>query len=114
MDSVQRVRDLCWRKGIPICKLERDLGYGNGYISQLRRGMFPAKRLYAIAEYLGVTPEYLLGEEDKYTSKDGRKITQEDIKFALFGGEGEVTDAMFEEVMAFAAFVKEREARKKE
>ena len=38
----------------------------------------------------------------------------EEIKFALFGGDGEITDAMFDEVKQFAAFVKQREAGKKE
>ena len=41
-------------------------------------------------------------------------VTDEDIKFALFGGDGEITDAMYDEVKRFAAFIKEREAGKKE
>ena len=38
--------------------------------------------------------------------------TQEDIKFALFGGSGEITDAMYDEVLSFAAFVRQREEQK--
>ena len=41
-------------------------------------------------------------------------VTDDDIKFALFGGDGEITDAMYEEVKQFAAFVRQREAEKKE
>ena len=41
-------------------------------------------------------------------------LSDEEIKFALFGGDGEITDAMFAEVKQFAAFVKQREAGKKE
>jgi hypothetical protein len=33
-------------------------------------------------------------------------VTDEDIKFALFGGDGEITDEMYEEVKRFAAFIK--------
>ena len=42
------------------------------------------------------------------------RVTDDDIKFALFGGDGEITDAMYEEVKQFAAFVRQREAEKKE
>lgn len=42
-----------------------------------------------------------------------RSVSDEDIKFALFGGDGEITDAMYDEVRDFAAYVKQREANKK-
>ena len=51
--------------------------------------------------------------EETPTSEGERTISDNDIKFALFGGDGEITDAMFEEVRQFAAFVKNREAQKK-
>jgi len=115
MNSVERVRAICKERKIPISKLERDLGFANGYIGQLKKGEFPSQRLYAIAEYLGLTPAYLVsGEDAKNAPTERERVSDEDIKFALFGGDGEITDAMFEEVRAFAAFVKEREARKKE
>ena len=94
--------------------MERDLGFSNGYIGQLRRGSFPADRLAAIADYFGVTTDYLLGNE-KAPAETGKRITDEDIKFALFGGgDVEITDAMYDEVRNFAAYVKEREQKKKE
>ena len=40
-------------------------------------------------------------------------VDKNDIKFALFGGDGEITDAMYEEVLQFAAFVKNREGKGK-
>ena len=60
MDSVERVRQICKSKKIPISKLEKDLGYSNGYISQLRKGVFPSDRLISIAKYLGVSTNYLM------------------------------------------------------
>lgn len=36
------------------------------------------------------------------------EVTEDDIKFALFGGAGEITDEMFEEVKKFAKFVKQQ------
>ena len=60
MNSVERVKMLCKERRIPISKLEKDLGYSNGYIGQLRKGTFPADRLKKISEYLDVSIEYLM------------------------------------------------------
>ena len=66
MNGVERVKAICKERKIPFSKLEKDLGYGNGYIGQLRRGVFPSDRLVEIADYLGVTTEYILtGENEK-------------------------------------------------
>lgn len=58
----------------------------------------------------------LLDEEEnkKAPAETGkRSISDDEIKFALFGGDGEITDAMYDEVRNFAAYVKQREANKK-
>ena len=56
------------------------------------------------------------GENHRHTVGDTtqdtagrRSVSDEDIKFALFGGDGEITDAMYQEVKDFAALVKLRE-----
>lgn len=64
MNAVERVKSICRERKIPISKLERDLNFGNGYIGQLRKGMFPADRLAKIADYLSIPEEYILtGQE---------------------------------------------------
>lgn len=60
MTSVDRVKIICKSRKIPISKLERELGFANGYIGQLKKGTMPAERLAAVAEYLDVSYEYLL------------------------------------------------------
>lgn len=65
MNSVERVKAICKERKIPISKLEKDLGYSNAYISQLRKGTFPDDRLKEIAKYLGVSIEYLMNGEEK-------------------------------------------------
>lgn len=69
MNSVERVKTICKERKIPISKVERDLGYANGYIGQLKKGVFPADRLQDIAEYLGVSSEYLLNGDEKEGNK---------------------------------------------
>lgn len=81
MNSVERVKSLCKARKIPISKLEKDLGYSNGYIGQLRKGVFPSDRLQQIATYLNVSADYLMTgdkpEEQKESvlnAKDQRDI----------------------------------------
>ena len=52
-------------------------------------------------------PEYLARKEaEKNSEPQQPTVTEEDIKFALFGGAGEITDEMYDEVKAFVQFVK--------
>ncbi len=64
-----------------------------------------------LTNYFGISISELLGENEDPDSP--RKVSDEDIMFALFGGSGEITQAMYDEVRDFAAFVAEREARRK-
>ena len=53
-------------------------------------------------------------ETEKAPTPEGeRVVNDEDIKFALFGGDGEITDAMYDEVKRFAQMVKLREEMEK-
>lgn len=79
MNSVERVKQICKDKKIPISKLERDLGFSNGYIRQLKKGVFPDNKLISIAHYLNVTVEYLMtGKSTEWnpelTEKDERDL----------------------------------------
>jgi len=65
MNSVERVKMILKGRGIAVSKLEKDLGFSNGYIAQLKRGSFPADRLEKIANYLNVSTEYLLHGESE-------------------------------------------------
>lgn len=95
MNSVERVKSLCKERKIPISRLEKELGYSNGYIGQLRKGTFPADRLKEIAEYLHVSTDFLLtGEEhaadsQTLTTKDERDIAKdmEALRYKLMSNE---------------------------
>lgn len=66
MTAVDRVKKICKERKIPISKLESDLGFGNAYISGLKKGVFPNDRLIAISEYLNLSAEYIAtGKEQK-------------------------------------------------
>ena len=98
MNSVERVKEICKNRKIPISKLERELGFSNGYISQLRKGVFPADRLEKISNFLGVTTTYLMtGEENSeksLTPKDEKDIEKilEQTREQLMNQEGLMFD----------------------
>ena len=78
MNSVERVKKICKDRKIPISKLEKDLGYSNGYIGQLRKGVFPSNRLVEIANYLNVSTAFLTTGEDIETTKWAPALSAKD------------------------------------
>lgn len=97
MNSVDLIKKICKERKIPISRLERDLGYGNGYISQLRKGTVPSDRAVEIANYLNIDLQHLLsgGEninenKNTLTRKDERDIEKilNETKEQLLSQEG--------------------------
>ena len=111
MNSVDRVKAICKERNIPISKLEKDLGFANGYIGQLRKGVFPDDRLLKISDYLDVSVDYLLGVSD--VKNPPPQNEREVLLNALFDGDKSVTDDVMDEVKGFARYVWEREKNKK-
>ncbi|MDD3253945.1 MAG: XRE family transcriptional regulator [Lachnospiraceae bacterium] len=80
MNSVEIIKQTCKNRKIPISRLERDLGYGNGYIGQLRKGTIPSNRAIEIANYLNIDLQLLLSgdmdetENSHLTSRDEKDI----------------------------------------
>lgn len=114
----ENIAKLCDEKGIKGGKMCTDLGISKGLLTDLkmgRRSGISAKTADKIASYFGVSVGYLLGTETGKTpaSEDKRQISDHDIKFALFNGDDEITDEMFDEVKNFAAYVRQRENEKR-
>ncbi len=106
-----RFQSLCAQRGISVYKACTDIGLNRSAVNKWKGGGKPNGTTAAkLADYFGVTTDFLLCE----SAEPQRTVTDEDIKFALFGGDGEITDEMYDEVKKFAAFVKLREAEKKE
>ena len=79
MTSVERVKTICKERKIPLSRLERECGFANGYISQLKKGTMPEDRLRKVADYLGVSAEFLAtGEETEryYTDDEAREMIE--------------------------------------
>lgn len=66
MNSIDRVREIAKERGIPLSKIERDCGFGNGYLGT-KKGDLPPIRLKKVADYLNVSMDFLIyGEERQY------------------------------------------------
>ena len=62
MTPVERVVAICKERKITIAKIERDLGFSNGYIKGLKGGKISAERVRTIGDYLNV-PYYEIDPE---------------------------------------------------
>ena len=115
-DLYDRIETLCKKHNVSITTVCRQSGASRASLSDLKAGRkqsLSAETLSKLAGWFNVSVDYLLGNENTPTDAHGRTVSQEDIKFALFGGDGEITDEMFQEVCNFAAYVKRREEEKK-
>lgn len=64
MNTVEKVKEICKKRKIPISRLEQDCKFSNAYVSQLKKGVFPDDRLQIISDYLNLSVDYLIGKED--------------------------------------------------
>lgn len=72
METLDIIKQMCAGSGISIAQLENELGYGNGSIAKAKN--MSADRIYQIAQYFGVSMEYLM---------TGKTINETDNEIAL-------------------------------
>lgn len=103
-----RIEELCKSNGTNVTAMCRELSIPRTVLSELKSGRsksISAKYTNAIANFFGVSVDYIInGTEDS----ESKVISNDDIKVALFGGDDEVTDEMWEEVKGFVDYVKNK------
>lgn len=109
---------LCNKRGIKGGKLCTDIGMSKGILTDLKMGRqtgISAANAQKIAAYFGVSVGYLLGEEtEKAPAGDGkRSVSNDELKFALWGDCQDVSDDDLADVLRYAAFVRERKKDQK-
>lgn len=58
-----RIRELANKRGMSLTTLEEALGFGNGTIVRWDKSSPTAEKLSKVADYLGVSADYLLGRD---------------------------------------------------
>lgn len=104
-DIYIRIEELCKKAGINITALCTACNIPRASLSDFKTGRkksLSADTLSRIADYFGVSVDYLYG-------KSAVAADEESLKIALFGGDGTVTDQMWNEVKRYAMYIKERE-----
>ena len=99
-----RIETLCRENKVNVTLMCKDCKIPRASLSDYKKGRIQslsAKTLAKIAEYFGVSVDYLYGG-----NRAG--LAERELKVALFGGDGEVTDEMWEEVKRYAHYIKEK------
>lgn len=113
----ESILSLCTERGIKGGKMCVDLGLSKSLMTDLKSGRkkgITVDTAQKIADYFGVSVDRVLGTEKAPTQEGERQPDISQAKIALFGGDGEVTDEMWEEAVFAAQLIKERYRRKKE
>ena len=113
MTSVEKVLNALKERNIAVSRIERDLGFGNGYIRQLKKGTMPIERLVSVASYLDMSINDLMSDgsvpllemKEAATPKDDGAL----LRFALYGDPAEeITDDDIERVLDYARYIREK------
>lgn len=112
-DFSKVLKQLRKERGLTQTDLSKILGISCSTISMYERGeREPAFEMQeAIADYFNVSMDFLHGKsfaQGWHPNKIDTRTNDEELKVALFGGDSEVTDDMWDEVKRFAEFVKEK------
>ena len=91
------IKDLCLKEGITITELERVLGFGNGTMHKWGKGGASTENVYKVAEYFGVSMDYLMGKENDLPTHEAMDIAK------LFDG---LTDSQKNLVRCYMSIVK--------
>lgn len=85
--TFEKVRELAKKQGLSLNQVEEKLGFSKNTLYSLKRQKVSSDRLQQIADYFGVSTDYLLGRTDNpaiakndtiagYTSDDLRKMAE--------------------------------------
>lgn len=93
-----KIKELADKKGVSLAQIERDLNFSNGIISSWKNGRASQDKLAAIADYFGVSTDYLLGRKESESStenqenKDLKKFLEDNLDNGMTFGDGKVTE----------------------
>jgi transcriptional regulator with XRE-family HTH domain len=81
MTAAEKILALCKERKIAVSKLERELGFANGYIKGAKDGKISAERVMKIGDYFGV-PYHEIDEETFDKDKSVYYIDRETASLA--------------------------------
>ena len=115
MNIAQNLKKLMDNRGLSNSRLAREIHVHTSTISNWLEGKeVKAENLTALCEYFGCSLDYLAGTttEKAPTQEGERKVSDDDIMFALWGDSDDVDKDDLDDVKRYAAFVRERKKQK--
>lgn len=108
MTTYEKIKNLCEKKGFAIsaiCEHIPNLNISRASISGWKKGSKPRpENLVLIANYFNLPVSYFTDDTEEPQTEE----KNENLRVALFGGDGEVTDEMWNEVKKYAEYLKSR------
>ena len=106
MSIGERIKKLRKSMHLTQTELGAKVGVQKNAVSKWETGrvVIPTQTVRALADLFGVPVSYLID--------NNRIITDDDIKFALWGDSHDIDDADLADVKRYAAFVRERKKQK--
>lgn len=114
-EMYERIAGLCKEAGIKPGRICADTGISRGLMTDLKMGRtkeLSAKNTKIIADYLGVSTDYLLGKEKAPTGDGERKVEMDDFTYAMHGASGKLTDRDKEILLSMAQQLVDANTRK--
>lgn len=112
-----KFKKLCDQRGISCNKAALEMGLSNAAVPKWKKtGYTPrGETLSKIATYFDISISELLGEDIKKapTVSGERTMSDEELKFALWGDCQDIDEKDLEDVRRYAAFVRERKKAQK-
>lgn len=99
MTLANKIKALCKQKNIPVSRLEKDLGFGNGYIMRLTNTM-PTDRAVKIAQYFGLPANYFFPGKEKKSPAEQNPLIEEIMVKA-----SSLTDEEKKELLNYAEYI---------
>ena len=78
MDTLHKILDLMWKQGISDAELCQAAGINKSAVTDWKKGKTKSylKHIAKIAEVLGVTEQFLLGNENKKDRPEGQPLSE--------------------------------------
>ncbi len=105
---IGRIDRLLMEKKLSAARMARELGFSTGLYSQWKKGTQTpsAAKLLAVAQYLGVSVDYLLGYEPNESAVPLRRAIIAEIQ--------ELDEKSLEKVLDYVRFTSERQKKEQE
>ena len=103
MDVKERIKSLAEKRGMGLATIDSALGFGNGTIGKWGKSAPSADKLKMVADYFGVTVDYLLTGEEVKKEKPFQTEELSETKAKLFAAIDNMTD---EEAAAWLKILK--------